>query len=209
MPHSDIHGSKPARGSPWLFAACHVLHRLLTPRHPPDALKALDPPEIGSRSRSPDNSLSDNKDQQERLSRPRLPRKTRTSLNPGALTGNSDPQCQTSKPPPKEGEIHKIGPRPRARPPDPAPRPKNAPPEKRPAQSWWRRSDSNRRPEACKAPALPTELRPRISLESRQSRAARPWAARYRRRGAKLVGQGRLELPTSRLSSARSNQLSY
>ena len=78
-----------------------------------------------------------------------------------------------------------------------------------PDQDWWRRSDSNRRPEACKAPALPTELRPRISLESRQSRAARPWAARYRRRGAKLVGQGRLELPTSRLSSARSNQLSY
>ena len=42
MPHSDIHGSKPARGSPWLFAACHVLHRLLVPRHPPNALIALD-----------------------------------------------------------------------------------------------------------------------------------------------------------------------
>ena len=38
LPHSDIHGSKPARGSPWLFAACHVLHRLLMPRHPPNAL---------------------------------------------------------------------------------------------------------------------------------------------------------------------------
>ena len=41
MPHSDIHGSKPARGSPWLFAACHVLHRLLVPRHPPNALIIL------------------------------------------------------------------------------------------------------------------------------------------------------------------------
>ena len=41
MPHSDIHGSKPARGSPWLFAACHVLHRLLVPRHPPNALLIL------------------------------------------------------------------------------------------------------------------------------------------------------------------------
>ena len=41
MPHSDIHGSKPARGSPWLFAACHVLHRLLVPRHPPNALLSL------------------------------------------------------------------------------------------------------------------------------------------------------------------------
>ena len=42
MPHSDIHGSKPARGSPWLFAACHVLHRLLMPRHPPNALILLE-----------------------------------------------------------------------------------------------------------------------------------------------------------------------
>ena len=42
LPHSDIHGSTPARGSPWLFAACHVLHRLLVPRHPPNALIALD-----------------------------------------------------------------------------------------------------------------------------------------------------------------------
>jgi len=33
----------PARGSPGLFAACHVLHRLLAPRHPPDALPSLVP----------------------------------------------------------------------------------------------------------------------------------------------------------------------
>ncbi len=38
MPHSDIPGSKPAGGSPGLFAAIHVLHRLLVPRHPPCAL---------------------------------------------------------------------------------------------------------------------------------------------------------------------------
>ena len=44
LPHSDIHGSTPARGSPWLFAACHVLHRLLVPRHPPNALLMLDTP---------------------------------------------------------------------------------------------------------------------------------------------------------------------
>ena len=29
------------------------------------------------------------------------------------------------------------------------------------AERWWRRTGSNRRPEACKATALPTELRPR------------------------------------------------
>ena len=39
FPHSEIHGSKLTRSSPWLIAACHVLHRLSTPRHPPNALR--------------------------------------------------------------------------------------------------------------------------------------------------------------------------
>ena len=38
LPHSEIPGSQPAGGSPGLFAAIHVLHRLLVPRHPPCAL---------------------------------------------------------------------------------------------------------------------------------------------------------------------------
>ena len=42
MPHSEIHGSRPVHGSPWLIAVYHVLHRLLLPRHPPNALFALD-----------------------------------------------------------------------------------------------------------------------------------------------------------------------
>ena len=41
FPHSDIPGSKPACGSPRLIAACHVLHRLLAPRHSPYALSSL------------------------------------------------------------------------------------------------------------------------------------------------------------------------
>ena len=41
FPHSEIPGSKPACGSPGLIAACHVLHRLLAPRHPPYALSSL------------------------------------------------------------------------------------------------------------------------------------------------------------------------
>jgi len=85
---------------------------------------------------------------------------------------------------------------------------------------WWSQTGSNRRPHACKARALPAELWPRTrrrmpfalafagalrrsSLRSRK--ACRAEAAEQRR----LVGLGRLELPTSRLSSARSNQLSY
>ena len=41
FPHSDIHGSRPICGSPWLFAAYHVFLRLLVPRHPPCALIRL------------------------------------------------------------------------------------------------------------------------------------------------------------------------
>ena len=62
--------------------------------------------------------------------------------------------------------------------------------------TWWSQTGSNRRPPACKAGALPTELWP-------------PPVRRRRSVSANLVGLGRFELPTSRLSSARSNQLSY
>ena len=43
FPHSEIRGSKGALPSPRLIAECHVLHRLLSPRHSPNALHALDP----------------------------------------------------------------------------------------------------------------------------------------------------------------------
>ena len=41
LPHSDISGSTLICSSPKLFAACHVLHRLLMPRHSPCALFSL------------------------------------------------------------------------------------------------------------------------------------------------------------------------
>jgi hypothetical protein len=57
LPHSDILGSKPARGSPRLFAACHVLRRLLVPRHPPNALLSFNlspvPSQTSRRSATP------------------------------------------------------------------------------------------------------------------------------------------------------------
>ena len=70
------------------------------------------------------------------------------------------------------------------------------------SEGWWSQTGSNRRPHACKARALPAELWPRtrrrmLTLNERHMRSI------------KVVGLGRLELPTSRLSSARSNQLSY
>src|SRR6185312_15732076 len=42
FPHSEILGSKLIRSSPRLIAAYYVLHRLHAPRHPLNALKALD-----------------------------------------------------------------------------------------------------------------------------------------------------------------------
>ena len=41
LPHSEISGSKPVCGSPKHIAAYHVLHRLLTPSHPPQTLRSL------------------------------------------------------------------------------------------------------------------------------------------------------------------------
>ena len=74
---------------------------------------------------------------------------------------------------------------------------------------WWSQTGSNRRPPACKAGALPTELWPR---NTRGHLVAQSHGARSRHRrpvAGTMVGLGRFELPTSRLSSARSNQLSY
>ena len=41
FPHSEISGSMDICSSPKLFAAYHVFHRLLVPRHPPCALSSL------------------------------------------------------------------------------------------------------------------------------------------------------------------------
>ena len=60
----------------------------------------------------------------------------------------------------------------------------------------WSRTDSNRRPPACKAGALPTELRPLSCC-----RTGAP--------ASRQVGARRFELRTSSLSATRSNQLSY
>ena len=83
----------------------------------------------------------------------------------------------------------------------------------------WRRSGSNRRPPACKAGALPAELRPRTPASqparsgrptggtAEQHRSPEPWATAGMNQAG--MGQGGLEPPTPRLSSVCSNQLSY
>jgi hypothetical protein len=86
---------------------------------------------------------------------------------------------------------------------------------------WWRRTGLNRRPPACKAGALPLSYAPsqRVLRTAHTtpgpfllgaSRCALSWLGYAPLGPARfLVGPGRFELPTSRLSSARSNQLSY
>jgi hypothetical protein len=71
-----------------------------------------------------------------------------------------------------------------------------------PHHEWWSQTGSNRRPPACKAGALPTELWPRKPCPGTASRTTGP-------QKRELVGLGRFELPTSPLSGVRSNQLSY
>ena len=68
---------------------------------------------------------------------------------------------------------------------------------------WWSQSGSNRRPQACKASALPTELWPHIRCE-----CSRMFAVTSRSDAA-VVGREGVEPSTSRLSGVRSNHLSY
>ena len=62
----------------------------------------------------------------------------------------------------------------------------------------------NRRPSACKADALPTELQPRTG-----ARVVRSARGRRRRARGQMVGLDRIELSTSPLSGVRSSHLSY
>lgn len=72
---------------------------------------------------------------------------------------------------------------------------------------WWRQTGSNRRPHACKARALPTELCPHCLLKyAHQKHALKQPTGDS---AEKMVGRGGLEPPTSRLSGVRSNHLSY
>lgn len=73
------------------------------------------------------------------------------------------------------------------------------------ARRWWSRTGSNRRHPACKAGALPAELRPLDNTSSKLPLSRRSTILA----DCEVVGLGGLEPPTSRLSSARSNQLSY
>ena len=147
FPHSEITGSKGASASPVLIAACHVLHRLSTPRHPSEALQRL----IVSQQNSCRTDPTDWKEMpvgsclifvrqcllSNRSSKPMRGR-TNSSFTISMPT--------TAKQPGQSLYDH--------------------------TSSWWSRTESNRRHPACKAGALPTELRPHSTRNSAKPRRA-------------------------------------
>ena len=195
FPHSEIPGSKGALASPGLIAECHVLHRLLPPRHPPNALLALDP----SRKTTGEACSRPLRDQLGSF----FPMDRRTGLNPHPASTVSILDLERSIPitlrlcGPGDQlgidlvSLHDVN--------ETAQFSRNRKRSKRIGTDeaappvWWSLPGSNRRPSACKADALPAELRPHV--------AAAP--------GDGVVGRGGLEPPTSRLSGVRSNHLSY
>ncbi len=146
FPHSEICGSKVVRTSPQLIAAYHVRHRLLPPRHPRNALKSLDCSHyqcpLGSGIIDEEKTRSCEID-------PITARLVQWLLRavPGRTSGISllhDVQDHhRSKD--RSGKLVI-----------------SSSYEKKMSKCWWSQTGSNRRPQACKASALPTELWPQL-----------------------------------------------
>jgi hypothetical protein len=185
FPHSEIHGSKPARGSPWLIAACHVLHRLSTPRHSPDALITLYSNASNAHAqgqaqpinthrqtqKSPLNNSQQGKPHQPCQADPSVTLHKTTLYNVQEPPINHEATCQARAPSSRFFIFsdhscvscqHTNLAHPNATAPTVT---------KRLTLNWWRRTGSNRRPHACKARALPTELRPQPTQKHTKARA--------------------------------------
>jgi hypothetical protein len=185
LPHSEILGSKLIRSSPRLIAAYYVLHRLYAPRHPLNALKALDRSHYQCPQRShpsllkigalrtknslpirsartglfpnltvapkgkPTTSgligqikLTRNHVQVLFLPGVRVKRESSASLYDVERSGSSTSQGRYAAKLALSCDGMCFG----------------------SEANWWSRTGSNRRPEACKATALPTELRPHLGF---------------------------------------------
>ena len=218
LPHSDIHGSTPARGSPWLFAACHVLHRLLVPRHPLNALLtlidqfSLSPCAGRSRLNRKSHTSSFTHEPshnacRRRAVRPRRPPGGTLHQNPLHLPKNAvfDPNPE----PPRNTRVRPQGTEPNFR--------------TRDTQDFQRLLPSTRafstncRPAQRKTLVEVDGLEPTTPcLQSRCSpselhpqRSAAPRRAGHGQTPDHLVGRAGFEPATPRLSSVCSNQLSY
>ena len=159
LPHSEICGSKVAHTSPQLIAACHVLHRLCMPRHPRIALT--------SRLRVyTSNDKTDRPITHDGACAVRVAANMQIKPQPDILVHQTSDEdrytvftASISKPIHNVKEVRIL-----ADPDRPKPDSLSSFLECTCGQpfggAWWSLSGSNRRPQACKASALPTELRP-------------------------------------------------
>ena len=184
FPHSEIHGSKPVRSSPRLIAAYHVLHRLSTPRHPPNALLALDRSHYRCPSNPSGSYSTDERPVSKIIHLPAVRHRNQRQkarpdqdCNPDTRQAQSPPTARRGSlhVPMDNSSLHDV----RLNAPHPGAstlrnrrnrssyqtRTTSSPlssSKPRDQEGWWSRTGSNRRPEACKATALPTELRPQF-----------------------------------------------
>jgi hypothetical protein len=194
LPHSDIRGSPGARPSPRLFAACHVLHRLSVPRHPPDALLVLRPRPAPSTPRAEIRW-------QRTDDRPILADLLDVTRAAAQTAAPADARASASRIPMLQVQPHPrrvmAGPASRSRlasryPENRGQRTEHRPPG--PSRPFSVATRGHPMPErTCQGRFRPLRLCP---LPSELSHAC-------------VVGLGRFERPTSRLSGVRSDQLSY
>ena len=132
-------GSKGARASPDLIAACHVFHRLSMPRHPSEALMRLI---VLSKTHAWGRFGS---------SRTKEPERAHTCALFHDVFSSRPFKLQGKPGKPFNSQCHS---------------PTRSKPDRKPCfltianRFWWSQTGSNRRPHACKARALPTELWP-------------------------------------------------
>ena len=193
FPHSEISGSKLVHSSPKLIAAYHVLHRLSAPRHPPNALKALD----RSHDRCPRDQLAKTRSERP-LCLPNRSDLTRTIGDRTLACCRMSSSRTYSLFTMTNSVTHRRALR------------QSAKPDKFRVSGGARRD----RTDDLKLAKLPlSQLSSGPILEKghapRGAAAGRPCGLVVRHAWQSLVGLGGLEPPTSRLSSARSNQLSY
>ncbi len=167
FPHSEIFGSKFVRNSPKLIAAYHVFHRLPAPRHPLNALKTLDLSSLmyGGRPARTALWLRTVRDlatcpaAHERVRQNYYFFRIRPiSLEIGDVLAFESRQNQNNRTNPLSRCQSRIDPEPGGSGPYGV-RNFIAPCDAL-RSLWWSQTGSNRRPPACKAGALPTELWP-------------------------------------------------
>ena len=158
LPHSETPGSKTACVSPGLFAACRVLHRLPPPRHPPCARTSWTPgnrfPAPRTLRGAPARAGASAPWQSSPGPRSRAPRGLSLTFS-AVLYLFLRFQQETSG---ERGRASRRG-----GPPPYCPSGCQRTSRRLPAagkSKWWSRRDSTPRHPACKAGALPTELRP-------------------------------------------------